>query len=148
MAVRFDAEHPGATPRSTAQAAIAREVLRERANAKLGARPGRAGAGDRGKALGLRDMDEAVRTCAELRGVCRAQIEALGRAADLDFTLTPERISNGLERKGVVCRDEDGRYVVPIPSMVTWAQHSLRDRGRRPSLPCIDGFGARSPHGP
>ena len=74
----------------------------------------------------LAGRSKDVRTDAELRGVCRAQIEALGRMDDPDFTLTPEGIADGLERKGVVCRDEDGRCVVPIPSMVTWAQEQLR----------------------
>ena len=70
-----------------------------------------------------------ARTCARMPSCvacCRAQIEALGRMDDPDFTLTPEGIADGLERKGVVCRDEDGRCVVPIPSMVTWAQEQLR----------------------
>ena len=47
-----------------------------------------------------------VRTQAELRGACSEQIEALKRADDPNFDLTPAGIADALVQKGIVCRGE------------------------------------------
>ena len=74
----------------------------------------------------LAGRNEDVCTDADLRLLCDEQIKALRRSDNPFFKLTPKQIADGLVRKGVVCRDADGCYMVPIPSMVTWAQEQLR----------------------
>lgn len=74
---------------------------------------------------------ERVETDEDLLSVCHREIEASGSM----YTHTkPDllQIAAALERRGVIAH-QDGLYVVPIPSMVTWAKEQLRERAKGPA---------------
>ena len=71
-----------------------------------------------------------IRNRPDLRRVCREQIAALNLDQDQDSNFNPSNVADALVRKGIVCRTEDRRYAMPIPSMVEWAKDQIRESGR------------------
>ena len=72
-------------------------------------------------------MRKRINTEPELTKLCRAEIRRLKLHEDQDFATEPLDFVRQMVEKGVLSFAPDGRYIVPIPSMLTW----LRDSHRR-----------------
>ena len=68
-------------------------------------------------------MREQTNTEPGLTKLCRAEIGRMKLDEDQDFTAKPLDFVRQMVEKGVLSFAPDGRYIVPIPSMLTW----LRD---------------------
>ena len=67
-------------------------------------------------------MANRANTEPELTKLCRGEIRRLTLHADQDFTAEPLDFVRQMIEKGVLSFAPDGRYIVPIPSMLTWLQ--------------------------
>lgn len=67
-------------------------------------------------------MANRANTEPELTKLCRGEIRRLTLHADQDFTAEPLDFVRQMIEKGVLSFASDGRYIVPIPSMLTWLQ--------------------------
>lgn len=69
-------------------------------------------------------MANRANTEPELTKLCRGEIRRLTLHADQDFTAEPLDFVRQMVEKGVLSFAPDGRYIVPIPSMLTWLQRT------------------------
>lgn len=67
-------------------------------------------------------MANRANTEPELTKLCRREIGRLTLHEDQDFTAEPLDFVRQMVEKGVLSFASDGRYIVPIPSMLTWLQ--------------------------
>ena len=69
-------------------------------------------------------MREQTNTEPGLTKLCRAEIGRLKLDEDQDFTAKPLEFARQMVEKGMLSFAPDGRYIVPIQSMLTWLRNT------------------------